>query len=90
MRREYVGTRLATGKKASHRSERKRPPLRRRRPFENIEFLLAILGPAIPGYRRRTAQLAGPLRGIESLSGATGDDEARDHEATGSDRDRAD
>jgi hypothetical protein len=43
MRREYAGTRLATGTNASHRSERKKLPLRRRRPFETTELVLAIL-----------------------------------------------
>jgi hypothetical protein len=49
MRREYVGTRLARGKKASQRSERKRLPLRRRRPFVNTMLVLAILNSAVIG-----------------------------------------
>jgi hypothetical protein len=50
-----------------------RLPLRRRRLFETTRLLLDILELAILGSGHRTAQLAGPLRGIESLSGATQD-----------------
>lgn len=66
MRRAYVGTRLATGTKASQRSVRKMLPLRRRRLFETARLVLAILSSAV----------FGPFAGQSNAIGRSGSGES--------------